>query len=73
MANDFLINNFTASDETVFSAVFTLDIHGKPTEIGAIKAEMETAVSNIILRLFMKHYQMFWIEKLQKSEMPLIC
>ena len=59
MANDFLIINFTATGETVFSAVFTFNIDGKSTEKGAIKAEMETAVSNIILRLFMKHYQMF--------------
>nr|XP_022292249.1 mucin-4-like isoform X6 [Crassostrea virginica] len=36
-----------ASDETVFSAVFTLDIDGKPTEIGAIKAEMETALTKL--------------------------
>ena len=43
--DDWLI--FIATGETVFSAVFTFNIDGKPTEKDAIKAEMATAVSII--------------------------
>lgn len=45
--NDFV---FVASGESVFSAVFTFNINGNPSEKEAIKTEMETAVSPIYFK-----------------------
>lgn len=41
---------FVASGESVFSAVFTFNINGNPSEKDSIKAKMETAVSLIYLK-----------------------
>lgn len=41
---------FVASGESVFSAVFTFNINGSPSEIDTIKTEMNTAVSPIYFK-----------------------